>query len=223
MILPVIVIAIVCGLRFRHRKDLLDAAAQSEHDMVLDADGMFDYTVADFEDAILGEKKQLKKLEVFSVEIKDVATLTESGLIKWEIFKKCQVITYHGKAIYTVDLSKLSKSQIKLDRENKKVTLTIPHAELDKIDIPSDGIEFGKVNKGLLAFGDIKLTAGQSAAAETEAQKYMTERLVADQTIDEADRFAVMSVWEIFQPVVSAVSPEYQLEVVFKEGGQGNH
>lgn len=44
----------------------------------------------------------------------------------------------------------------------------------------------------------------------------MEETLLKEQMILQADRFAKMTVWEIYQPFVAQVSPEYTFEVSFK-------
>ena len=45
----------------------------------------------------------------------------------------------------------------------------------------------------------------------------MEEKLKEEKTSEEADRFAKMSVWELYQPIISNMDPEYQLEVEFSE------
>lgn len=186
------------------------------HDMTIENHGFLGYTVADFAEAMLGDAKQLKKLEVYTIEVSDAATITNAGFAKLKVFSKCQIITYNGSATYTVDLSKLTADNIVLDEENKTVTLYIPHASREKINIPSDQIEFGDTEKGLLAIGSIKLTPEQTAQVETEARKKMETKLVDENVSETADRFAKLSVWEMYQPLVMTVSPEYKLVVDFK-------
>ena len=130
----------------------------SDHDQTIENHGIFGYTAADFEDAILGESEKLKKLEVYSQEISDVSEISDTGLFNWAVFTKCQLITYNGEVVYTVDLGQLKASDIRFDEESKIITLIIPHAVQEEINIPEDQIQFGDTSKGLLAFGDIKMT-----------------------------------------------------------------
>ena len=76
--------------------------AVENRDLTLINHRIFGFKVADFADAVLGDEEQLKKLEVYSREVSDVATLTQAGLFKIKAFSKYQVITYNGKAVYTV-------------------------------------------------------------------------------------------------------------------------
>jgi hypothetical protein len=190
--------------------------AVEDHDLTLINHRIFGYKVADFADAILGDEEQLKKLEVYSREVSDVATLTQAGLFKIKAFSKYQVITYNGKAIYTVDLSGLSADDITLDEETKTVTMKVPAPVLEPINIPSENIQFGEVEKQAFAFGDIKLTPEQQAEVETQAKERMLKKLEEENVIEDAKKAAEHSIWEIFQPMISNLSSKYSLKVEFK-------
>ena len=186
------------------------------HDVTLDNNGILGYTAADFEEAILGDSSKLKKLEVYSQKISDVSTITDTGLLNWGIFTKNQLITFNGTAVYTVDLSNLKKSDISYNEEEKLITLKIPHAVQEEINIPEEEIQFSDTNKGLLAFGDIKMTVEQAMKVQAEARKKMEEKLALDNVLQTADRFAKLSVWEIYSPIIKSVAKDYTLEVVFR-------
>lgn len=96
------------------------------------------------------------------------------------------------------------------------ITLKIPHAVQEEINIPEDEIQFGDTTKGLLAFGDIKMTAEQAAQIQAEARKKMQKKLDEDNVAAIADRFAKLSVWELYNPIIKGVAKEYSLEVVFR-------
>ena len=192
--------------------------AVENHDLTLENHGIFGYTVADFADAVLGKEEQLKKLEVYSREVSDVATLTEAGLLRIKAFSKYQYITYHGKAIYTVDLSKLTKDSITLDDETKTVTITVPKVELEPINIPSENIEFGDVEKNtVFAFGEIKLTPENQAKVETEAKDRMVKKLEDDNVMADATGAAEHAIWDIYHPIIADVSPAYNLKISFEQ------
>ena len=190
--------------------------AVEDHDLTLINHRIFGYKVADFADAILGDEEQLKKLEVYSREVSDVATLTQAGLFNIKAFSKYQVITYNGKAVYTVDLSGLTADDITLDEETKTVTMKVPAPVLEPINIPSESIQFGEVEKQAFAFGDIKLTPEQQAEVETQAKERMLKKLEEENVIEDAKKAAEHSIWEIFQPMISNLSSKYSLKVEFK-------
>jgi hypothetical protein len=77
--------------------------------------------------------------------------------------------------------------------------------------------EFQDTEKGWLAFGDIKLTTEESNELEKSVMSAMEERLNQDDLLIQADEFAVLKTWEIFQPIIASVSPEYTVEMEFSE------
>lgn len=187
-----------------------------QHDLVIENNGFGGYTAADFEEAILGDSAKQKKLQVFSQEVSDVSTITNTGLLNWGIFTKNQIITYSGTALYTVDLAALSAEDIDFNEEEKIITIHVPHAQQEEINIPEDRIKFGDTNRGLLAFGDIKMTPEQSTSIQAEARNKMQEKLVSGNTQVTADRFAKLAVWEMYSPFIKGVAKDYSLEVKFK-------
>jgi len=186
------------------------------HDMTIENNGIFGYTAVDFENAILGDGEKLKKIEVFKQDVSDATTTTDTGLFNLSVFTKNQIITYNGTAIYTVDLSNLKQSDITFDEESKTITLKIPHSFQEEINIPEDKIHFGSTTGGLLAFGDIKMTAEEAAKIQAGARKKMEEKLQEDNILETADRFAKLVVWEMYSPIIKGVAKDYSLEVEFK-------
>ena len=187
-----------------------------DNDLVLEDRGIFGYTAANFQEAILGDSEKLKKLEVFQQEVSDIGTAVETGFANLKVFTKNQLITYNGTAVYTVDLSKLSENDILFDEEEKMITIQIPHAVQEEINIPEDKIQFGDTSKGLLAFGDLKMTAEQASQIQTGAREKMEAKLEEQHAQETADRFAKLVVWEMYSPIVKGVAKDYSLEVEFK-------
>ena len=189
--------------------------AVENHDLTIENYGFFGYTAADFAEALLGDGSQLKKLEVLSYKVSDVATITAAGLGDLSIFSKTKNVTYNGTAVYTVDLSRLNVSSFDVDLENRRLTMKIPHAQLEPVNIQSKDIEFGETENGLLSFGELKLTPEQMADIQTAAQEKMVGKLVRENIAAQADRFAKVSVFEIYQPLVNKAAWGFTLEVVF--------
>ena len=72
------------------------------------------------------------------------------------------------------------------------------------------------IASAMLAFGDVELSPEQLSEVQSTARQKMEDKLKETNASNQADRFAKMSVWEIYQTVVTGVSPEYSLEVEFK-------
>lgn len=221
-----ILIALIAGVgwmvfRFKNfTGDLKDLVSREvpveERDLTLENRGILGYTAADFQEAILGDSQQLKKLEVYSTDISGAATLVDTGLAKLKVFTKTQLLNYKGTVTYTVDLGELSKDDITLDEEDMTVHLKIPHAVQEDININENDLEVGDVDRGLLGIGEISMTAEENQQLQSEARAKMQEKLDEENTIAEADRFAKMSVWEIYQPIIDKVTTGYSLEVEFE-------
>lgn len=190
--------------------------AVSDHDLTLNNYKIFGYTAADFEEAVLGEAKQQKKLIVYSQNMSDVATLVNTGLFKWKVFTKSQMMTYYGQVDYTVDLTKISKNDLSYDDADHIITIRIPHAVQEEINIPEDKIQFADPEKGLLAIGELKVSPEDMYAVQAEARAKMQQKLDDDKVLETADRFAKLSITELFTPIIKDVAPICSLRVEFK-------
>ena len=95
--------------------------------------------------------------------------------------------------------------------------MKVPAPVLEPINIPSEDIQFGDVQREtVFAFGDIKLTPEQQAEVETAAKDKMLEKLESENVLEDAKTAAEHSIWEIFQPMISNLSSKYTLKVEFK-------
>lgn len=184
-------------------------------DLTIENTGFLGYTAADFADVVLGDTAVPRKLIVYTVQVSDVVEISKTGLANLALFTKTQFVTYHGTASYVLDLSNLNEYCFSVDNEARTVTMTVQHAKLDSINIPADQIEYGDVERGFLAFGEIKLTPEEQGSIEVEVRKKMEQKLVDDNVNADADRFAKVALWEIVQPIVSAVAPGYTLQLNF--------
>jgi len=186
-----------------------------------DADVLIDetflgYTALDFKQAILGEATQKQELIVMEQPLEIETTITKAGLGNLEIFSKVKNVSFSGNGIFTVDLSKISEDTIDVDEENKIVTIYIPHAKLYEVVPNLDNMKFEDTEKGLLAFGDISLTMEDQNELEKSVKQAMQDKLNQQDILDNADEFAIMKSWEIFRPLVNAVSNQFVVEVVIK-------
>lgn len=179
--------------------------------------GMIGYTAVDFQNAVLGEASQHQELIVMEQPLEIATTVTKAGLGNMQIFSKMKTITYYGTGVYTIDMSKIDADHIEVDLEKKQVMIKIPHSCLQYINPDLDKTEFEDTEKGLLAFGDIKLKTEDQNRLLQAVYKSMEDRLDEDDLFQMADEYASMSSWQMFQPLVSAVSPEFSVEIGFDE------
>ncbi len=179
-------------------------------DLTIENNDILGYTAADFQDAVLGAASEHQELVVMEQPLSISTTITKAGLANLPIFSKMKDITYFGTGVYTVDLSGMDKKHVLVDENQNTVMILIPHAKLQYVNTNLDLTEFEDTENGLLAFGDIKLSAEETKLLETTVYNSMEERLSEKELLEEADRFAKLKTWEIFQPLVTAVSPAYK-------------
>ncbi len=190
--------------------------SQTTADEVLET-GLIGYTAVDFQDAVLGEASQHQELIVMEQPLEISTTITKAGLGNLQIFSKVKTITYFGTGVYTIDMSGIDADHIQVDMEKKQVTVVIPHSVLQYINPDIDKTEFEDTEKGLLAFGDIKLKTEDQNRLLQAVYQSMEDRLKEADLFKMADEYAVMSTWQMFQPLISSVSPEFTLEIRFDE------
>ncbi|MDO4183293.1 MAG: DUF4230 domain-containing protein [Coriobacteriia bacterium] len=183
-------------------------------DAVLD-ETFLGYTDVDFQNAVLGEATQHQELIVMEQPLEISSTITKAGLGNLSIFSKVKNVIYAGTGVYTVNLQNVKANNIAVDNTAKTVTVTVPHATLQYINPDYESMQFEDTEKGLLAFGDLSLTVEQQNELEKSVQTAMRERLEQDDLTTKADEFAQMKTWETFQPLVSAVSPQYKVVITF--------
>lgn len=172
----------------------------------------------DFSEVIIGTQEETRKLIVSTQEATVSAELT-SELIRqldFDFLKKTQKVSYTGKGYFVVDLDNLTKENIVQDKQEKTVTIKIEHAYLQAIEIDPEKIIIDEVKEGLLARGDIKLTVKDYNAIEKELRNRMEEKFNTAENGQKADAIALQMVKEVYEPVIRAIDPGYELYVEFK-------
>lgn len=215
--LLVLLALIGTGVYVYQRSQASDAVAPVEdHDLTLENNGIFGFTVADFEEPILGEATRQRLLIVEEQEVYVNTTITDTGLFHWGVFNKQQALTIHGTGQYTIDLTQITADDISLNEDTYELTIRIPHAVLYKTIFDPSKTEIGDAQNGWLAFGSIKLDAEQQKEFEVAAEQELKTRLSEKECLEEADRFAKLSAYETYQPIVKTISPAYKVIIEFQ-------
>ena len=173
--------------------------------------------ILSMKEAVLGESEQQKKLQVFIQKVSDVTKITDEGGAPFKWGEKYQYIKYSGTATYTVDLSNFNEQHLSVNKEQKTLTIYVPHA-VEKLDIDEDETQAGETEHvGIFSIGDLKLTEDARKEVILDVRKQMEQKLLEENAMENADRMAKMSVWEIYQPVVSKICPDYTVAVEFEK------
>lgn len=215
--LVVLIIVVFLGAKWYAAQKAIEPVAPVEnHDLTLENSGIFGFTVVDFQDAVLGKATQQRLLIVEEREAYVNTTITETGFLNWGVFNKEQALTIHGTGEYAINLTQIKAQDISLDEENYELTIRIPHAALHSTSYDPEKTEIGDLQKGWLAVGDIKLTVEQQKEFEVEAERKLEEKLSEEDCFDDADRFAKVAAYELYQPIVRTVSPAYKVVIDFQ-------
>lgn len=142
------------------------------------------------EESLVNKIHSVQKLVPLEVELSERIIIDNSwGDLK--VFKKLQRVQYYVKGTYSVDLSTLQKSNVKIDKINKKVEIILPKPIVDSIIINQNKTIFETTENGLLRIGDIKLTPDEYAIIEKEitnrTEKKLKEHPLYDESIKKTE------------------------------------
>ncbi len=104
-----------------------------------------------------------------------------------------------------------------MDDSEKNVVVTVPHAILYVLDYDVTASTFEDTQGGILALGELKLTMEQQNEIQKSIDAAMHEVLETEEMFAFADEKGALMVYELFQPLVAALSDEYTLEIVMPE------
>ena len=171
-----------------------------------------------FSDVILSNQNETRKL-IVSEQEGTVSTMLTSRLIQqidFDFMKKTQTISYTGKGYFVVDLSHLTKDDVIEDKEHKTIRILIDHAYLETVDINPDDIIIDEVKESLLARGKMKLTVAEYNEIERQLRQKLELQFNTPENAQEADDIALKMVKELYETVIKAIDPTYQVVVGFK-------
>lgn len=120
---------------------------------------IFDNTNVDIlnEETLVNEVRSVNKIIPLQVELSESITL-DNSFGNLEILKKSKKLTFFATCSYSMDLSKLNKSDIILDKNTNEITIYLPKPEIFSINIDENKTIYSEPDLGLLRFGDIQIS-----------------------------------------------------------------
>lgn len=152
------------------------------------------------EETIVNKIHNVNKLVPLEVDLNENMVIDNS----WgnlDIFKKIQKIHFYGTGNYTVDLSSISKEDVKVNKVTGTITVAIPKPSIDSVSIDRDKTSFETTDNGLLRFGDIKLSADEYNVVEKEVIIKMKNKLKSDEYYNKAEESAKKNLKNILSTV----------------------
>lgn len=158
----------------------------------------------------LQEKQELITLE---------ADLSQSMAIddSWGtlgIFKKISKINYIGKGIYIIPLTGIKADNINIKDDN--ISIKIPKPSVKSITIDEDKTTFEATEKGLLRFGDVKLTPAENQEITKTVKEKMLLKMKDSELYDKAKESSKKAVQGLIKAILTdKVYDQYDVKVVY--------
>ncbi len=176
------------------------------------ADKIMGYKTVEIRESLLAESRSIGYLAVME---QDVSVDVEVSQMLWNIplFEKTKVIHAYGTGVFGIDLSTLEDASVAVDHNIREIVLTLSPVQLLYVENDHDRTTYEETEHALLAFGDIRLTAEQQTVVNKDIQDAMTEALLAASTDTEIVAAAQRAAAGLFEPLVDAVAPGYELVI----------
>jgi hypothetical protein len=212
MLLVIVVVAIIAFMFFRPQLMALFGGSLIPDSLA--PDEVMGYNSIDFQEAILGEARERSALIVWEQDVQ-VDSEISNAFANLSFLKKTKMIHTFGTGKYTVELGGIDNDHIKVDDDAKTVTITVPHSVLDSVSIFPEQTTFEDTEHTLpIKIGDIKLTQEQQNELDKSIDTTIREELNKPEHFAKADEVAIVTIQEIFQPLVTAVSDQFEVLVV---------
>ena len=197
----------------RYKGDPADNAADLDP---ADEKGKVFITEVDIKNAILGAARDKTALVVHEQDVKQEYTITKS-IMNWDVFTKTKTVRMFGTGYYAVDLSGITSEMVHVNMAGSVVEVVIPRSYLMTVSPDYSKTEFEDIDRGWLAFGDIKLNSEQQNEIYRDVYAHMEEVLKGDVFTRRADTAALSKCKELFQKVLEAVPGTYVVSVKFDD------
>ena len=158
----------------------------------------------DFGPSLLQEAQHEQKLIIMTRKASVPVVATNEGLWSLPVFKQTKAIIFYGEGTFFVDLSALSTDDFVVDDQEKTITIYIPKPQFS-VNLLQEDTEFFDASNGILRFGEMRITPEAMNTLELEGKDKLTKALEEDaNTWESAERFAKLSVKEIYEPFIKA-------------------
>lgn len=175
---------------------------------------IFDNTKFDVlnEETLVNEVRSVNKVIPLEVELSESITL-DNSFGNLEIFKKSKKLTFFATCSYSMDLSKLNKNDIILDKDTNQITIYLPKPEIFSINIDENKTIYNEPDLGLLRFGDIQISTEKLGYIRNK----LTESFKNKMNDDALYTKAINNTTILLQNLISNLTDEsYKITIITK-------
>ena len=163
-------------------------------------------------ETLVSSIKQKQKLITTEVQLKESITIDNSwGTLA--IFKKMQDINFVGTGLYDIDLSTLNSKNVTI--KNNEIILTLPKPSIEAITLDPNKTTYNETDKGLLRFGDIKLSTEDEELLRKTVQDKMKDKMIEKQYYNTAINNSKESMISLIRSIVSSTNSTYTVKINF--------
>lgn len=164
------------------------------------------------EEILINEIKNTNKIIPLEIELSKIITIDKS-FGNLEIFEKYQRIKFFANCSFYIDLSSITDKDIKMNKNNSTLDISIAKPEIFNIDILRDKIIFEDTSNGLLRFGDIKLSSEEFNSIQEMVVDSFKETLQDKEIYDKALINSKISITQLLQPIIGK---DFTINISFK-------
>lgn len=166
---------------------------------------------------LINQIQQKQELIPLEIELTEKVTIDFS----WgnmDVFKMFQSIYFTGTGIYVIDLSKLYVQNISVDDDKNTISLILPRPFVKIISIDEQKTIYETPQKGLLRFGEIKMTPAEFQIMMSTAKTKMTEKLNSSELFGQAIENGEASVAKLVKNILTdETNDDYDIIVQFEK------
>lgn len=158
-----------------------------------------------------------KKQELITLEIEMTEKISvDDSWGNLSLFKKIQNIDFNGTGIYTIDLSRLNNENIDIKTKDKKITVKVPSPVVKDISINEDKTKYEDTEKGLLRFGELKLSPAEYQVIRSNVKEKMVTKMSEQDFYKQALNTSEDTVKKLINGVIQNETQEkYEIKVEF--------
>lgn len=164
------------------------------------------------EEIVINKIQNTEKIIPFETELSE-SIIIDASWGDLDLFRKIKKIQYLGKGSYSLDLSTLDKSQVNIDKLNKRITLYIEKPKLNSVSLMNDKTLYETTSNGPLRFGEIKLSAEELNLIEKEALNRMEKKMHDDSFMSLAEKNSRNFLEKLIH---SFIEENIDIDIVFK-------
>ncbi len=212
LILPALILVILAAVFLRpwdysHRVEPFDTVPDK-------SDEILGYKSAEIREIIAGENREKQELIVYEQDFSSSMDITDMFLnIPW--FRKTQTVHMYGTASYSVDLSRVTKDMIAVSQQERKITVTIPHAVLRDVTVDYAKTTFDEIDRGIFGWGDIKLTPEQQNEVEKKLHDALFNEASGKYYMTAADESALRQIEALYRGILDKLTWGVEMKIVF--------